>query len=196
MITRFSNPIWCKARWLALFSISLLGACATTSEIPEDALRLPESTLDVRAIQTRTFAAPSEIAILAAAIALLQDMEYNIDRIEKSLGVITATKVTDADSASQKTGLFFLDMLCVISMAGGCDAMSMASDERHLTVTMVVLPSLARSGEYVTRITIQGVLYNKARKILVLEKIDDAETYQQIFDNLRKSIYIQVSEND
>jgi hypothetical protein len=196
MITRFSTPTWCKARWPALFAVSLLSACATTSGIPEDALRLTESTLDVRAIQTRTFSAPSEIAILAAAIALLQDMEYNIDRIEKSLGVITASKVTDADSSSQKTGLFILDMLCVISMSGGCDAMSRASDEQHLTVTMVVLPSLARSGEYVTRITIQGVLYSKAEQILVLERIDDAETYQQIFDNLRKAIYIQVSEND
>lgn len=196
MITRFPNPSCRNARWLALLTISMLSACATSSGIPEDALRLPESTLDVRAIQTRTFAAPSEIAILAAAIALLQDMEYNIDRIEKSLGVITASKVTDADSASQKTGLFILDMLCVISMSGGCDAMSKASDEQHLTVTMVVLPSLARSGEYVTRITIQGVLYDKAERILVLERIDDAEIYQEIFDNLRKAIYIQVSEND
>lgn len=195
MRARYSISTCWNARWLALLAIGLLSACATTG-IPEDALRLPESTLDVRAIQTRTFAATSETAILAATIALLQDMEYNIDQIEKPLGVITASKVTDADSATQKTGLFILDMLCVISMSGGCDAMSKASDEQHLTVTIVVIPSLARSGEYVTRITIQGVLYNKAEQILVLERIDDAETYQEIFDNLRKSIYIQVSEND
>ncbi len=196
MIAWLSIPAQRNGRWLALLTISLLSACAATSRIPEDALRLPESTLDVRSIQTRTFAAPSDTAILAAAIALLQDMEYNIDRIEKSLGVITASKVTDADSASQKTRLFFLDMLCAMSLSGGCDAMSKASDEQHLTVTMVVLPSLARSGEYITRITIQGVLYNKAEQILALERIDDAETYQQVFDNLRKAIYIQVSEND
>ena len=195
MSARHSTPTCCYGHCLSLLAISFLGGCATTG-IPEDALRLPESTLDVRAIQTRTFAATSEDAILAATIALLQDMEYNIDRIEKPLGVITASKVTDADSATQKTGLFILDMLCVMSMSGGCDAMSKASDEQHLTVTIVVLPSLARTGEFVTRITIQGVLYNKAEQILVLERIDDAETYQQIFDNLRKAIYIQVSEND
>ncbi|RLA30342.1 MAG: hypothetical protein DRR15_15000, partial [Gammaproteobacteria bacterium] len=153
MRARYSKSTSRYARWLALLPIGLLSACATTG-IPEDALRLPESTLDVRAIQTRTFAATSETAILAATVALLQDMEYNIDQVEKPLGVITASKVTDADSATQKTGLFILDMLCVISMAGGCDAMSMASDEQHLTMTIVVIPSLARSGEYVTRITI------------------------------------------
>jgi len=195
MSARYPKSACWYLLWLALLPISLLSACATTG-IPEDALRLTESTLDVRAIQTRTFAATSETAILAATVALLQDMEYNIDQVEKPLGVITASKVTDADSATQKTGLFILDMLCVISMSGGCDAMSKASDEQHLTVTIVVIPSLARSGEYVTRITIQGVLYNKAEQILVLERIDDPEIYQEIFDNLRKSIYIQVSEND
>ncbi len=182
---RFSNG------WSLLF-VAMLSGCAAT--IPEAALRLPESTLDLRSKQTRTLAAPSEIVILTATIAVLQDMEFNIERIEKPLGVITASKVTDADSASEKTGLFFLDMLCVISGGGGCDSMSTAQDDQHIILTMVVLPSLAHSGEYQARITIQRVIYDKMRRIKVLERIDDAETYQQIFDNLRKSLFIQVGE--
>ena len=67
-------------------------------------------------------------------------------------------------------------------------------DEQHITLTMVVLPSLARSDEYAVRITLQRVIYDKIDRIKVLERIDDAETYQQIFDNLRKSLYIQVGE--
>ncbi len=176
------------AWWLPLFATGLLSGCAAT--IPKDALRLPESTLDIRSIQTRTFAAPSETAILAATIATLQDMEYNIERIEKPLGVITAFKVSDADSASEKTGLFILALLC------GCADMSSAKDAQHITLTMVVVPSLAQSGEYVTRITIQRVIFDKAGRIKVLERIDDAETYQQIFENLSKAIFIQVSQND
>jgi len=174
--------------WLLLTAV--LGGCAAA--IPEAALRLPESTLEVRSIQTRTLAAPSEIDILTATIAVLQDMEFNIDRIEKPLGVITASKVTDADSANEKTGLFFLDLLCAIGGGGGCDAMSTAQDDQHITLTMVVLPSLARGGEYTARITIQRVIYDKMDRVLVLERIDDAETYQQIFDNLHKSLFIQV----
>ncbi len=183
-----------SARWLPLLAVGFLSGCAAT--IPKDALRLPESTLDVRSIQTRTFAAPSESKILAATIATLQDMEYNIDRIEKPLGVITASKVSDADSAAEKTGLLILDFLCVVTGSGDCDAMSSARDEQHITLTMVVLPSLARSGEYVTRITIQRVIFDKAERVKALERIDDAETYQQIFENLSKAIFIQVNEND
>lgn len=175
----------------SLLLIALLGGCAAS--IPETALRLPESTLEVRSIQTRTLAAPSEIDILTATIAVLQDMEFNIDRIEKPLGVITASKLTDADSASEKTGLLFLDILCALGGGGGCDAMSTAQDDQHITLTMVVLPSLARNDEYTARITIQRVIYDKMDRIKVLERIDDAETYQQIFDNLQKSLFIQVS---
>jgi hypothetical protein len=175
-----------------LLPMALLLGCATS--IPEAALRLPESTLEIRSIQTRTLEAPSEIDILTATIAVLQDMEFNIDRIEKPLGVITASKVTDADSDSEKTSLFFLDLLCAMGGGGGCDAMSTAQDDQHITLTMVVLPSLARSGEFTVRITIQRVIYDKMDRIRVLERIDNAETYQQVFDNLRTSLFLQVGE--
>jgi len=173
----------------SLLLITCIGGCATA--IPEAALRLPESTLEIRAIQTRTMEASSEINILAATIAVLQDMEFNIERIEKPLGVITASKISDADSAGEKAGLIFLDVLCAIGGGGGCEASSTAKDDQHITLTMVVLPGLAREGEYSIRITIQRVIYDKADRIKVLERIDDAETYQAIFDNLRKSLFLQ-----
>ena len=160
----------------SLLVVAILGGCATT--IPEAALRLPESTLDLRSMQTRTLEASSENDILAATIAVLQDMEFNIERIEKPLGVITASKVTDADSASEKTGLFFLDMLCALGGGGGCDAMSTAQDDQHITLTMVVLPSLSRSSEYKARITIQRVIYDKMDRIKVLERIDDGDQFE------------------
>jgi len=174
----------------SLLLLAGLSACATP-EIPESALRLPESTLDIRSIQTRTLEASSETVILTATIAVLQDMEFNIDRIEKPLGVITASKVSDADDKNQKTGLFLLDMLCAMGGSGSCDASSTAKDDQHITLTMVVLPNLARAGEYKVRITIQRVIYDKMDRVLVLERIDNAETYQTIFDNLRKSLFIQ-----
>lgn len=171
----------------SLFLIVMLGGCA--AEMPKSALRLPESTLDVRAIQTRTLEAPSETDILAATIAVLQDMEFNIDRIEKPLGVITASKVSDADSTSEKIGLILLDIF-----SGGGSSYATAQDDQHITLTMVVLPSLLRRGEFSARITIQRVIYDKMDRIKVLERIDDAEIYQEIFDNLRKSLFIQVGE--
>jgi hypothetical protein len=170
----------------------LLSGCAT--EVPEKALRLEESTLEVRAAQTRRMEAPSETTILTATIAVLQDMEFNVDRIEKPLGVITASKVSDADDAGEKAGLFFLDLLCA---AGGgtsdCSNMSTAKDEQRLVLTMVVLPSLERSGEYTVRLTLQRIIFDKEDRVKILERIESPEIYQEVFDNLRQALFIEVN---
>ena len=74
--------------------LALLGAClatgCATSKYPEDALRLTESPLDIRSMQTRTYEVSSEAVILAASVGVLQDMEFNIDEVERPLGVLTA----------------------------------------------------------------------------------------------------------
>jgi hypothetical protein len=164
-----------------------LAGCA--SQTDPKLLRLTESTLDIRAMQTRTFAAESEDAILAATAAALQDMEYNIDQIEAPLGVISASKVSDADSTSEFATRLLLDLLC------GCGGSQFAADKHVITITTVVLPSLAVQGEFVTRITIQQITYDKQARITSRSAIDDPDAYQRIFEKLSKSLFIEVNHN-
>ena len=178
---------------LGAMLVALLSGCAT-DQVPKDALRLEQSTLELRSLQTRRLEAPSEAVILAATIAVLQDMEFNIDRIEKPLGVISASKVADADDVVQKAGLFALDMLCAIT-SGGCNSMSSAKDEQQIFLTMVVLPSLQHSTEYAVRVTLQRVIYDKQDRVVVKERISKPELYQMVFDNLRKAIAIEVNQS-
>lgn len=192
LLYKFGGPKSRLVHAAALLFLLLFG-CAT-QKIPEDALRLSESSLEIRSIQTRNFDAPSENEILAASIAVLQDMEYNLDEIEKPLGVLTASKLADADSASEIAGLILLDILCAAGGSGSCSAASTASDSQKIIVTLVVLPSLARSDEFVTRITLQRVVFDKQARIKLMESIDDPETYQQIFEKLRTSIFLQGNE--
>lgn len=171
--------------------IGLLHGCGMTSKVPGDELRLEESTLEIRGLQSRTFTAPSEKEILAATIAVLQDMEYNVDRIESPLGVVTASKVSDADSANEQVGLFMVDLLCALG-GGDCGAMDTASDEQLIMLTLVVQPSLANTEEYVARVTLQRVVYDTLDRVKVKEEIHEPEMYQQIFERLSKSIFLQV----
>jgi hypothetical protein len=106
------------------------------------------------------------------------------------------SKISDADSSGQKAGLLMLDVLCGMSLSGGCNSMSKAHDRQKVTATLVILPSLERSDEFVARITIQRVIFDKAARIVVLERVDDAATYQQVFERIAKATFIQVSDHD
>jgi len=188
-----------KARVLSLlwresatiFVVLLLAGCAPT--MPKSALRLPESTLELRSIQTRSFEAESEAAILAATVAAMQDMEYNIDTVQIDLGVITASKTTDASSNSAVVGYTMLELLCAV---GGtyCDTSGKIPDKFTTTITMVVLPSLARRGEFTARITLHYVTINTLGQVIQRESIVEAEIYQQVFERLSNAIFIQANE--
>lgn len=182
----------CGVAATTLMLVGMLTGC-TSGPAGKPELRLVESPLEVRSLQSRKLAAPSESTILAATVAVLQDMEFNIDRIEKPLGMISASKVSDADDKGEQTGLFMLDLLCALGSGSDCGYMSSAMDEQHLMLTMVVLPSLERSGEYVVRVTLQRIIYDKEDRVKVQERIASAEVYQEIFTNLRQALLIEVN---
>ena len=96
-------------RRLQLATLMLAGCVAGCAGIPEEAYRLPPSSPGVREAQTRTFEVPDEASILQVAVALMQDMEYNFDTIEYELGILSGSKVVDADSMAQQTGLIIAD---------------------------------------------------------------------------------------
>jgi hypothetical protein len=179
--------------WLLLVVGVCTSGCAGT---PEAAYRLPPSTLDVRAMQTRSFEVSDEADIIGASVALLQDMEYNVDEVEPALGLLTASKTVDADSASQKAGLIALDVLAgVFATLGGGGAGSsayMSADDRiDLDLTLVVLPSLAREGDYTARFTIQSTLWDKSARVKEEGAIKDPAVYQEIFDKLSKALFLE-----
>jgi len=176
-------------RAAVVFTVLAALSAGCAAKIPADALRLKESSLELRAKQSRIFEVESETAILAASVAVIQDMEYNLDYIEKPLGVLSASKKVDADSGSEKAGLITMDVLCAMT-GGSCGYYATASDEQVISLTLVVLPSLARPGNYVARVTVQYVVFDKQGRVKKRSTIEDAKVYEQIFANLSKSLFL------
>jgi hypothetical protein len=182
--------------WDLLGVIVLTGFVAGCSSIPKEAYRLPQSSLSEREAQTRTFDVSDDSKIFQASVALLQDMEYNIDAIEQPLGALSASKVVDADSALQKAGLVAADVaLAILSVISGTSvvggAYAGADDEISLKITLVVLPSMAREGQYTARITIQRVLIDKSERVKEVGLIEDPLVYQEVFEKLSKSLHLE-----
>jgi hypothetical protein len=181
---------WAQAAYV-LLAAALTCGCAGRPRVPEGALALPASSLEIRSVQSRRFSAASEAEFLQASVAVLQDMEYNLDEISTALGVLSASKVTDADSAFEQTALIALDLLCVLSSGGSCNALAGAADEQKILLTLVVQPSLSRQDSYVARVTLQRLVYDKQARIRLKEQIDDPQVYQEIFANLSRSLMLE-----
>jgi len=172
-----------------LLAVIFISGCQTAAK-PD--LRLTQSALEVRQFQSHNFDAASEQEILMASVAVLQDMDYNIDAVEMPLGVLSASKTVDATSNGEMAGLILLELLCAMG-GGSCGAIQTASESQTIMLTLVVLPSLADRSGFVTRVTLQRIIWDKQGRPKLREAIDDAEGYQQFFDKLSKSIFLEAN---
>lgn len=175
---------------LFLCMAALTTAC-TTEAAAKRTLRLTETPTEIRALQSRRFAVADSSTIFAAGIETLQDLEFNIDDMQPKLGLLTASKVADADVPGEETGLGVLMVLCMLGGGSSCSTPGDALDNHVISISVVILPSLANTEEFVVRITAQSALIDKNGNIRKLERIEDAETYQKVFERFRRSIYLE-----
>ena len=169
----------------------LLAACET---IPEDAFRLSESAVETRQIQTREYDGVTDIEILSASTAVLQDLGYAIDEIEKELGVLSASKRADASDDLETAGKIMLDVAdCLLTFLFGCenDSYQSSKDVQDIKLTLVVLPDLESESAHSVRVTMQRVGGARSGEIYAQETVNDAAVYQAFFDKLSKSVFLE-----
>jgi hypothetical protein len=163
-----------------------ISACATN--IPKDALALTPDTLAQRQLQTRRFDGIDEKKLLAASAQVLQDLGFNLDESETRLGVLVASKDRSAVSKSQVTAAVMVALL-----GGGV----MATDKlQKIRMAIVARPVLGESGAIVEnsqfiRVTIQRTISNTANQVTRIEAVDDPLVYQEFFDRLSKSVFLE-----
>lgn len=163
----------------------LLSSCVA---IPKDALVLSPDTLERRQLQTRRFESKDERELLMAAAGVLQDLGFNIDESETRLGVIVASKDRSAVSAGQVVGAVLLALL-----GGGPTAVDKT---QKIRVSLVARP--AGSGgdsnavqAHLVRVTFQRIVRNTDDKVTRVESIEDAVIYQEFFEKLSKSVFLE-----
>ena len=166
---------------LAFFSIAaILTGCAAT--IPKEALALSPTSLEDRQMQTRYYEGSNENDILSSSAGVLQDLGFQISESETKLGLIVGTKERDATEAGQVAGAV------IVALLGG-GAMAIDKNQK-IKASLVVKPE--KKGHNV-RITFQRLVWNTQNQLSKIEGLRDPEMYQEFFDRLSKSIFLEAN---
>ena len=181
--------MWTRGPAIAVAAIAMLfvGGCAT---IPKDALVLSPESMQLRQLQTRRIDGISEKALLTAAAGVVQDLGFNIDESETKLGVIVASKDRSAFNAAQITGAVVAALFGVYTSV---------DKTQKIRASIVTRPALASDGSpmpdsQLIRITIQRVVWNTANQVSRIEAIEEPLIYQEFFEKLSKSIFLEVQQ--
>lgn len=120
---------------------------------------------------------------MQASASVLQDLGFTIEESETKLGVIAGAKSRDATSAGQVVGMV------VVAALGG----RMAIDKvQHIRASVV---SRAPEPGYVNvRVTFQRTVINDQGQISRTEGLEDPVLYQEFFDKLSKSVFLQAND--
>jgi len=168
-------------KWLPpfLISILLIAGCQT---VPKDALSLGSEALAQRQIQTKKYETTDEAKVLAACAGLLQDLGFNLDESETKLGVISASKMRSAVSAGQVAAAILLALM----------GAPMPTDKEQKMRASVITRPVGEHGEYVAvRVTFQRIVWNTQNQITTSESLADPKIYQEFFDKLSKSLFLE-----
>lgn len=173
----------------ALVAACLLAAsgCAT---IPKDALVLSPDSMERRQLQTRRLDGIGEKELLSAAAGVLQDLGFNIDESETKLGVIVASKDRSAITGGQIFGAVLLALMGTYSEI---------DKTQKIRVSLVTRPAILSDGaispnSHFLRITIQRIVRNTADQVTRIESIEEPEIYQEFFEKLSKSVFLEVQQ--
>jgi hypothetical protein len=162
-------------------TLSLVGC---KSAIPKDALQLSPESLEKRSLQTRMYEGISEVDILSASAGVIQDLGFNIDESETTLGVIVGSKERDATDKGQ----IFLAVL-----AAALTGTYVPTDKNQkLRISLVVRPTQENDNKkHFVRVTFQRIVWNTQAKITKIEGLEEPEIYQEFFDLLSKSVFLE-----
>lgn len=145
-------------------------------------------TLAQRQMQARRFDTKDEVVILSASAAVLQDLGFNIEETSQKTGLLMASKNRSAEEAGQIAGQLLLAGL-IAGMGGRADPVW----ERDQKIRVSVATKPLREGTAV-RVTFQRVIWNTKNQISRVESIDDPLIYQEFFDKLAQSVFLEAHE--
>jgi hypothetical protein len=162
-----------------------LGACAS---VPDSAgVRVPQSPLEVRQAQSRTFETADPRLVLKAALNVLQDQGFVIRHADAELGIVTAAM--EWRSRTPNRGLRVLKWVTVVPTYGASLLIPSGRTEVSAVEANVnVTPEGARTR---VRISLVSRVTGKGGEVLRVMPVDDPLAYQRLLAGLDKAVFLE-----
>ncbi len=170
---------------LSLLLFSLVSLVACNPRIPAEALKLDSESLQKRQLQTRVFQTDNEAQVIAACAALIQDLGFNIDESETELGVIVGSKDRSAVRAEQVVG-------SIIAAFFGADVPW--DKKQKMRACIITRPIGEEKKNIAVRVTFQRIVWDTRGNITRKEGLTDPKIYQEFFEKLSKSLFLEANE--
>lgn len=171
---------------LVLAAGLILAACQHQAEQQRQATEaLSTGTLAQRQYTTRRFDTKDETVILAASAGVLQDLGFNIDETSRGTGLLIGSKDRDAVQPGQ---VLFAALLVGMGAKPETTGFDVKQKIRASIATRVVRDAT------VVRVTIQRIVVTNTNQVSKAESIDDPKIYQEFFDKLSQSVFLEAHE--
>lgn len=181
-------------RWLALATaLMAAAACQTAADSvdrQEAALTLQADSLARREIGMRRFDTRDEPMVLSACSGVLQDLGFTLEESSVATGLLVASKNREAIESGQVAGQLFMAAL-ITAMGGRADPVW--DRDQKIRISIITKPAFDGSG-VVVRVTFQRIVWNTKNQVTRIETINDPPIYQQFFDRLSQSVFLEAQQ--
>lgn len=177
----------CRApRWrLIVAAAALLAGCAPRAQPPQ-------TQLQVREYQTRTFETGDPKLVMKAMLNVLQDDGYVVRNAVVELGLITAAKEIDlapGRSGSDALGGFGT---VVLGGRGGIILGPSAPPSYRKTEVREFTGNVSEFGQQTkVRVSFQRKVLDNRGQVVEVEPVDDLAFYQDFFSRMDKGLFLQ-----
>ena len=156
--------------------------------MPDSAgVRVPQSPLELRQAQSRTFETADPRLVLKAALNVLQDQGFVIRHADAELGIVTA--VMEWRSRQPNRGLRVLKWVAAVPTYGASLLVPTGRTEfSAIEANVNVTPEA--SGTRV-RISLVSRVTGRKGEVLSVSPIDDPLAYQRLLAGLDKAVFLE-----
>jgi hypothetical protein len=180
----------------------LLFMLAGCNSVPPNVLQLAPGSEKDRELQTRHFEGIKETELLAAGAGVVQDLGFTLDESESKLGLITASRrLTSRRPLNGREVMGGLAWTVLVPYLGAPSLAYSAAigikEPQLVRITLVTCTVGGTASAATVRVTAQRVVYadESQVKIKSVEPLNDPAFYQEFFNRLSKSVFLEGQEN-